>query len=686
MLCWVLTRHQILHKSPRTAQLTKLRLHVAGTPISGVWSLSARAKSSSSEKMGRPPAANIPVPKHFGTSRSVSILPFEVVQRIASGEIIAGYRSVLQELVENSIDAQSTAISIDLDFINHAVTVEDNGIGISIEQGLVDIARCNATSKLRSLKQLNEGVSTLGFRGQGLWAIAMTVGSLDVSSRPHDVLSGTSITFSSDGSPQMNSISPVAMSCGTIVRACHLPWVSEGNDSRRIFKQCKDWISRTALCHPSTSFRLTRNGQAAWQSISPNENETEAQLAALAKEMKASCNDFRTASSAIPGFGYVSLVVGLPSTVHYFSKSWMVISVDGRCVHLESLTQAICSACQVRKGRYPVAFVRVETRRGLVNWNISPMKSAIRFNEPKFEGLLIDVVAALVSDSLKGLTSKHMLEDTGVSEVPHKLLGPSLASQTQNGSLKGILSLLSQKQQALKGVPTRDLHDETTPNSFLFGATVVAQVLNTYILVEHTGGIILIEQHVADERALYEKLLSSWKESQFVKLEEPIQLPSPMKDEWIFVLTSLGFDMDHDHFDVDMMSASYVIYAVPDVMASIPKSALRQIILRLCVEASTIEEAAASVACKLATKNGLSLDTMKMNAILKNLLSCENPHTCPHGRPIFFELHTKELASLFGRSWNPERTGRSPDVGNVRKNPSSIGLKRGILEELPDSP
>lgn len=605
------------------------------------------------------------------------MLPLEVVQRIAAGEVITAYDSVVQELVENAIDADASRVNVDVDFAARRVTVRDNGAGISAEQGLARVAECNATSKLRTLSQLGDGVRTLGFRGQGLWAVAMTAERLDVSSRTSGSLCGMHVAFASDDSPRNEPV-PVGMAEGTIVSAAGLPWSTDTADARRMMKQCKDWLIRAALCYPHISFHLSRNGKSTWRATANDSHHHDARARLLANELRLPVSEFRTASMSIRDVCSVSIVVGTPSVVYSSSKSWMVTAVNGRCVGIPSLRRAISRALDVRNRRYPVAFVNIIAEPGLVNWNVLPKKTKVRFNSSLVEEKLIEAVSSLVQDALHGNFIAQNVQ-TPSSEKEE----PILANDEIQGGMREVVSMLSQKTstQAIGSSEGADFegnyawaNGNNTLPGLLTQARVVAQVLNTYILVEHKGGIILVEQHVADERVMYEQLVQSWKNSRFVKMQEPLKLPKDMSTEWVFVLTTLGLIRDDD---IEILeNGVYEVTAIPEVMARISRSNLLAVLLQICREGWTIEEASASVACRLAVKNGTSLTMREMESIVRRLMVCGNGFTCPHGRPIFVELHTKELANLFGRSWTPERVG-----GMRNDQPANVLKRRGVIAE-----
>ncbi|KAI0564115.1 Histidine kinase/HSP90-like ATPase [Gracilaria domingensis] len=586
-------------------------------------------------------------PKSKKVSSKVSILPLEVVQRIASGEVICGYESVLQELVENAIDAEADKVAVDIDIQSRSITVEDNGIGVSISDGLLDVARCNATTKLCSLEQLEKGVDTLGFRGQGLWSIAATAQLLTISSRAYDNICGTTVSFGSDGAPHMTSVADVPMNTGTIVRAIDLPWRLSTNERRRMIRNCKEWLIRTSLCHPRISFYSSRNGSPKWNSATKPREPQQQRMHCLAAQFQCSVSEFRSASVSIPDIGSLSLVIGLPSAIHSSSRAWVITAVNGRCVDLDWIKRTVFEAIQVPRSRYPVAFLHLEVDSQNVNWNISPKKTVMRFKNESMESKIKEACLFLIREALHS----NLLPYTDEETVPVDAVVQS-RDLTVSAKLGRFLEKLHDQEEA-----KRQTFDQDSRNPALFNVKVIGQVLNTYLLIEYNSGILLIEQHIADERAIYERLLRLWDESRFEAPEHETVLPSTTKEEYIFSLTSLGIVIDSCD---DNTTAGFHVKAVPTLLARLPSSKLVPILLRLGAEAQTLEDAAASLSCQLAVRNGKPLNERQMKKITSELLKCDNPHTCPHGRPIFINLQSQELAKLFGRTWVPDRSNGEP--------------------------
>lgn len=618
----------------------------------------------------------------------VSVLPLEVVQRIASGEIVSDYTSVIQELVENSLDAKSTDIRVDVDLSSCSVTVSDNGEGIRTVEDLLKVAQCNATSKLSNLNELESGVSTLGFRGQGLWAIAASTESLTISSRPSHRSHGYVLRF--DGQSPVVPPRPVPMSKGTVVSAIGLPWKLSAAHRTSAFRKCKLALLRMSLTHPDVLFHLSRGGQTAWSSAHRardhiGSSDVSSVAAILARHVGVPASLFRSGVYEKDSLGTVSIAVGIPSTVSVSSGESIIIAINGRPVRSETIKKAIVAACTPQRGRFPAVFVGLRTSPSKVNWNICPSKSRMRFHDEKYSTMLIDAVKSALSSLLSAVPVSNGLV------INNEALEQPLHQPT---SVVGLLTSMQRKAMQLEPLQKevadrfKNFDDEGSSATYrtsdigMFGARVVAQVLNTYILVEHNGGIMLIEQHVADERSIYEKLCNSWHKKAFVTLQYPIRLPADTSDEILFRLSTLGFDaVSENNIEHTKGNLSeFLVESVPEIIASLAHEDLNRLVCRLGREDTTIESAAANVSCRLAVRNGRALDELKMKGIVKNLFTCSNPHTCPHGRPIFHEVGTMELAALFKRTWSPENLG----IGNGKRaltTQAERTVVNGVLDE-----
>lgn len=650
-------------------------------------------------------------------SPPVKLLPYRLIQRIAAGEVISDTLSVVRELVDNSLDAHARSLLVDVDPSTRTVVVRDDGVGMSHQSDLLLAPAQHTTSKLHSPAQLSDGsLTSLGFRGQALFAIAASCRSLSIATRPVDIALGAVQHFSADGHPS-GLQTPVPMPVGTVVTAACIVPLSDKETHGPLppaqWRAVRAWLARAALCHPCVTMRLSRAGKPVWNAVSSqnkaadhaptfnfgddqDENEdlkrfgdgdsdavdqhasqleSKAVAARLASEAGVHVDHMHHATVTFPSIATrIVLVVGNPALVSMSSSRWLVSAVNGRCVRLEPVLRAITKACALGRGRFPVAFVHVQTDPRHVNWNICARKSTVRFRGDSSEDDIVRCVLRVLGDALQPVPMelgalKPTLQQTGFNAV-----------LTSSAPMKRLLtdSFEEAEKKVRLSQATSTRHVEALS---LLGGKVVSQVLNTYILLETSGGITLIEQHVADERVMYERLLECWNEHQFVRLTDPVCISGFPYAEAAFRLITLGFEVD-DHAELNSYGHSEEVVrvlSVPYFLSSVSSGKLRWLLSALCSADATIEEAAATVSCGLAVRNGRPLEKKKMHGIVNGLFQCKNPHTCPHGRPIFHSLDTKALAALFKRSWLPERSISFSSSDSDGDTAADLSLKQRVF-------
>lgn len=576
----------------------------------------------------------------------MTVLPLSVIQHLAAGEVIHDYATALHELVENALDASATSILVHFDPSTHTLTVTDDGIGLPTSADLHLAATPNATSKLHSLRAMHAGVSTLGFRGQALPALATLATSLTLSTRPRIAPHGTTAQFSAPGPPH-TPIAPVAMAPGTVVQVRGLPFTIQSGDRRRLIRALSD----IALCHPHVTFHLRESSRLL---LACPTTVIERRLARLTRLPTTSVKT----NIRQTDFGSVTVALALPMLAHSSSRESLRVAVNGRVVKCDAVTKTLTKLVTVPRRRFPIAFVHVHTTNpAAVDWNVAPTKTVMRFRPEKLEHAIVQEVVESVTSILQRGATADLVSGIGEEETEEKEGKEERIDTSENSgsSVKSLFSLLAK--------PSHAKNSDQDDSSMAFGddlvplskARVVAQVLQTYILLEHDGGIVLVEQHVADERAIFERIRTSW-DSRWTQLEKPLRLPQLTSDAH-FTLTSLGFEIE------DEDEGKNIIRRVPRGLMEVTSTELVSLILKMGCRQDDVDETVAGIACRLAVRNGTVLTHRRMERIVRELFRCRNAHTCPHGRPVFRKMGVKELAVLFGRSWIPERVGPGRHFG-----------------------
>ncbi|MCZ8068008.1 MAG: DNA mismatch repair endonuclease MutL [Microcystis sp. LE17-20D] len=538
----------------------------------------------------------------------IQVLPQDVIDLIAAGEVIDSLGAVVRELVENAIDAGADRITIDISPQNWRIQVSDNGRGMSRE----DLQLCSyahSTSKIRQRDDLWQ-ITSLGFRGEALHSIAQ-VARLRVASRHDDDL-GCYCLYNHQGEPDNLETIPIAI--GTIVTVENLfsnfPVRRQALPS--INKQLKDiqtLIHNFALCHPQITWQVFQDHQD-WLRISPGKDASQI-LPQLVKslhfnDLAALKLDLTTPDAEL---AQIELVIGLPDRISRHQPDWVKIAVNGRMVRSSELEQAIFKAFArtVPKDRYPVCFLHLHLNPRSIDWNRHPAKAEIYLHNLIF--WQEQIISAI--DKALGLNPEH---------IPEK---------AQNQRVSQILKAAEEKS-------TYTIGEKSRKNRLELKA--LAQIHQTYIVAEHPNGLWLVEQHIAHERVLYERLEDNW---EIVPLDTPIIL-NQLTTRQVEQLQRLGLEV------ASFGDRSWAIRSIPVLLKEREDRADALLELSL---GGDLQTAQVATACRSAIRNGTALSLEEMQNLLDDWQNTRNPRTCPHGRPIYLSLEETSLARFFRRHW-----------------------------------
>jgi len=553
---------------------------------------------------------------------TIQALPTEVVYLITAGEVIDSLASVVRELIENSLDAGATRIVVSLWPQQWRIRVADNGCGMNLDD-LQQAATAHSTSKIRSSDDLWK-INSLGFRGEALHSLT-TLADLEILSRPLGGKLGWRISYGDGG--EVAQVEVTAIAPGTVVTVSHL----FGNYSSRRqglptaaqqMKAVQATIQQIALCHPHITWQIWQNDRQ-WFTISPAATTGQLLPQILPQvrpgdlqEVKLeipnppnSCTDAinRVSNSSL------NLVVGLPDRTHRHRPDWVRVAINGRMVKTPELEQTILSAFHrtLPRDRYPICFLHLAISPEQINWNRNPAKTEIYLNEIIYwQGQITQAINQALSISSTNL--KEAVHTTRVS----KLLKAAEAKGGYNFN------------------PQNPNENHKTPNSL----KAIAQVSNTYIVAEHSGGMWLVEQHIAHERVLYEQLCDNW---QLVPVEPPIILYQ-LSPAQLSQLQRIGLEIE---------PFGEQLWAVRNIPAPLQqRDDCAEAILELSL-GGDLQIAQVAVACRSAIRNGTPMNHQEMQTLLDNWQRTRNPRTCPHGRPIYLSLEESALARFFRRNW-----------------------------------
>lgn len=544
----------------------------------------------------------------------IQSLPIDVVHHIAAGEVIDSLAAAIQELVENALDAGATRLTIGLWPDQWQLRVTDNGVGMSLED-LRRAATPHSTSKIRTQADLWR-VGSLGFRGEALHSLAQA-GSLEICSRSQDFpdVPGWRIRYSNSGVPILEE--QVAIAPGTVVtiRDLFAPWPGRrlGLPSRtQQLRAIQQLLQQMALCHPQVTWQVDL-GDRPWFVLA-GARSPQVLLPQMLKAVNES--DLREttihidpqADLGIQGQLYV--LVGLPDRCHRRRPDWIRTAINGRAVEIPELEQAIIGAFRftLPRDRYPVCWLHLHIPPDQIDWNRHPHKSAIYLHQT-------DSWIAQIHQAIEALLRLH----------PDSL-GPHHQQQRVTTLLK-----------TAEANGHYSLSDQL-PTAQPISLKAVAQVQNRYILAEHPGGICLIEQHIAHERVIYEKLCKDWR---LVPLSTPILLKQLLPRQ-VEQLERIGIEVE------EFGQQLWAVRTAPAPL--VDRDDLSEALLELSL-GSDLNAALVATACRTAIRNGKPLPQVYMQRLINDWQRTRYPSTCPHGRPICLSLEEASLARFFRRQW-----------------------------------
>ena len=614
----------------------------------------------------------------------IHLLPDQLASQIAAGEVVERPASVVKELIENALDAGATTINLDVRQGGRSfIQVADNGHGIPADEVETAFLR-HATSKLNSADEL-AAIRTLGFRGEALAAIS-AVSNLTVVTRTREAAVGVRLTLAGGHIVQRES---VGAPMGTVMAVenlfynvpARLKFLKTITTEKRLIDEL---ITRYALAYPAVRFRLTHDGRITFQTS--GQGDVREVLAAvygpeLARDLlEIGQGTMDEEQSAIPNPQSPIHISGFsaPPSEHRSSRQHITLFVNGRWVRDTNLTYAIIQAYHtlLPVGRYPVALIFVHLPLEEVDVNVHPTKTEVRFHDPSkvFGAVQRAVRETIIGQSeVRGVRPFATLTQLpawgNTASVQNSFIAPTDWLGAEQDEPDTADDPARPTGQMGLGMPA------TTPPPFapatgqmapppplhLAGSKlpimrVVGQVGASYIITEGPDGLFLIDQHAAHERIMYEKYMAAYEQqaiaSQGLVTGTVIQLSpsqSHLLEEHLPVLAKLGFAIE------PFGPQSFVIRAVPAFVATAdPTRLVADVVGDLEREAAPLQEKIEAKivrrVCKTATiKAGHVLSTAEMEALVRNLEACANPHTCPHGRPTLIFLSVAQLAREFGR-------------------------------------
>ena len=573
----------------------------------------------------------------------IRLLSESVSSKIAAGEVIERPASVVKELLENSLDARASNILIDIrgGGIEY-IRITDNGVGIPSNDLELAFKR-SATSKIFEIRDL-DSISTLGFRGEALPSIG-AVSSVSLLTRTPDDIYGVSIEVV-DGRISKKEVQ--AAPIGTSVTVRHL---FRNFPGRRKFlrtvttetKRIQLLASRYALAYPEVKFQLRTEKSLSFESDGSGalheaiHSVYGVQVAESMLEL-SKLDELQVDSSM-----YVSGMIGIPA-LSRANRTYISLFVNRRWVQNRMLSYALEQAYHgfMKERRFPVAVVNIKIPYEDVDVNVHPIKAEVRFKSDK------EVFATLQKIVRFTLTNYTPVQD--IKYMTHDITRKVDLPQPGSTFWRTI-PFDDNIGRNRTGLPNASILTHRTTLPIL---RVLGQIQSTYIVGEGPDGIYLIDQHAAHERILFEKTIKrdDSGSTHIQSLLEPVTVElsvdqSDLLDRHIDAMSRLGFIVE------DFSNRVYILRGFPSILETGNPGQELMDVLDLFNEGggykSWRERAAYSIACHGAIRAGKVLSLQEMNELTQDLENCDQPHTCPHGRPTMIHITVSRLESEFGR-------------------------------------
>ncbi len=519
----------------------------------------------------------------------IQLLPESTQRLIRAGETIEAVAAAVRELVENALDAKADRIIVNYWPERWQIQVSDDGQGMTVTD-LAQAAQRHTTSKIFAPEDLQQ-ITSLGFRGEALFALS-AVSQLEIASRLIGSDLGWRLGYDACGA--VISQEPCGLAVGTVVTVRdlfgRLPVRRQMLNLRQESRAVQQIFKRFALARSDVTLQLIINDRS--RLFFPAVTSLARRLSQV---LGISETDLRTATHDIAPY-HLELVLGLPDRLSRARADGLFMAINGRLVDDTDLLLVLQQSFQrtLPKNRHPIALGHWHLPPEIIDWNRHPAKQQVHLgNRPHLESILRQTVAV----ALQGLAPRPQPELFRVAE-----------------------------ERATYRV-----------ESNLFGLKALSQVQDTYILAEHPDGLWLVEQHVCHERVLFEQLSQRWQ-----IVEAPIQVVANLRPAQVENLEHLGLDIEV------FGEGLWAVRSLPEFLVSHANPSL---VLWELSQQPDLEAAKVTLACRTAIKNGTPITLDWAQDLLNQWQTTTNPHTCPHGRPIYLALSSQDLGHYFRRRY-----------------------------------
>jgi DNA mismatch repair protein MutL len=590
----------------------------------------------------------------------IKVLPENLSNKIAAGEVVERPASVVKELVENALDAGATRVIIEVEKGGQSlIQVSDNGAGMRRDDALLAIERY-ATSKISTDEDLF-AIRTLGFRGEALPSIA-AVSRFALITRDRASDAGTQIiveggktkNVSEIGAPQGTMVGVKQLFFNTPARRKFLKTV--GTEMSHI----ADIVARMSLGHPQVQFRLIHNHKVV-KSWTPVSEHLDRVVDVLGQGLRPDFHPIEFNRDAVSISGWIS-----SPKVTRRTSSGLYIYVNGRFVRDRSVQHGVFQGYAQRlvKGQFPVAVVFIKVPFDQVDVNVHPTKNEVRFVNPQrvHEAVKSAIAQTLYETDRLNWHPQNRPQSQESLKTPQTAESISTFTPAAEGALKDDfrfpISDSGIKSRERKITDGRLRQPQLLSESRGFSALrVVGQLHNLYIVCESDGGLVLIDQHAAHERILFERLKQRGSDqpaaAQKLLVPETLEFnfrEAQILEQMLSDLRNLGLDIE------PFGKNTFIVKAVPALLSGRDLGPMiHEIVEKTAADGyspgleNSLDQYRMVMACHGAMRANQPLSDVEIRELLHQLDQCENPSYCPHGRPSWIRWDLNTLEKLFKR-------------------------------------
>lgn len=605
----------------------------------------------------------------------IHVLSEHLTNMIAAGEVVERPAGIIKECIENSIDAKAKRIDVEA-FQGgiEKLIITDDGIGMDLEDAQMAFMR-HATSKMHEEEDLFN-IHTMGFRGEALPSIA-SVSHVELET--NDGTQGTRVVYDygekkiaeTSDCPLGTKIEISGLFLKTPARFKHLKTPAYE------FSVIADTINKMALSHPEIRFTLSHDGRKVFQT-SGNGNLQEILYQMYGREVASSSIHFEGNSDDFKISGYA-----IQPKINRATKYFMFITMNKRLIRNVPIQKAILDAyaSYLPNQRYPIVVLDVQTDSQLVDVNVHPNKWEIRLSKQnELVELIKETIQKALADSLKTVqakikpvqksfeqlqiqfpypvSSKPKVQEEPLRYQTKPVIHPSIPKEIEEPVLKmEETPKVEENQTVLEPVPEQIIEEkETTGYSFFHHLKIIGQLKESYILCENEEGLVIIDQHAAQERYHYEQLVE--KISKPCEQRQPLMVPYQLNvsSDVCAVVDSINgaiepFGIQFEIFGQDQL----IVREVPLWFQDVHAQPFLYDLIDYFVQNHSIDmeklrkHVIATMACHSSIRFNRALSMQEMEQVILDLQKCKQPYHCPHGRPTVITISDKDLRKEFER-------------------------------------